>query len=416
MIDATSISNIERVSEKGKNTFFGYYDISPESPDGTKVLVSHPPFIDRMPTTEDKLEIGYIENCEEFVRIGTTKAWNFQEGCRLQWIDDDRVAYNVMQEGAIGSEIYSISDHKVIHTYNYPLYSINRKSNTAIAYNMYRSRYCYAHTGKEETTDYAKDGIYILDLETGERRLLVSIKELSKETKTSANNNWVEHAVFNPKGDRFFFFHRWTLDRGGFITRLCVSDLDGNVKTLLNSGMCSHAGWINNDKLSAWARMPRGGGVSSVGGALKRTEGWRIAVELYHKLIKNPKVQQRITNDAYILFDLRNDKVDKINNADFIRDGHETWSRDSRWMVTDSYPDKKNMRSLMLYDSEKDNVYLLGKFYSYPEINSNSYINIPGIRCDLHPKWSYQEKYIYFDSTHEGYRGLYKVDISRIKT
>ena len=58
MIDLTSDVLVERVTNINDQYFFGYYDMSPESPDGTKVLVNKPRFIDHMPMVDDELEIS----------------------------------------------------------------------------------------------------------------------------------------------------------------------------------------------------------------------------------------------------------------------------------------------------------------------------------------------------------------------
>ncbi|MBO4356000.1 MAG: hypothetical protein J5850_04020, partial [Clostridia bacterium] len=95
---------------------------------------------------------------------------------------------------------------------------------------------------------------------------------------------------------------------------------------------------------------------------------------------------------------------------------HCTWSKNMRYMLTDTYPDAEKRRSLLLYDEKNDEIYQLGEFYSYPKEmeKNNQKWNISSLRCDLHPKWTEGEKYIYFDSVHEGYRGLYRIDISDI--
>ena len=37
------------------------------------------------------------------------------------------------------------------------------------------------------------------------------------------------------------------------------------------------------------------------------------------------------------------------------------------------------------------------------------------MRCDLHPRWNQNGTKISFDSTHEGFRGVYLVDVEAIK-
>ena len=76
-------------------------------------------------------------------------------------------------------------------------------------------------------------------------------------------------------------------------------------------------------------------------------------------------------------------------------------------MLTDSYPDRlDNCRALYLYDVKRDIAYEIGRFYADPSYDGPA-------RCDLHPSFSADGKTICFDSIHEGFRGIYNVDLTR---
>ena len=82
-----------------------------------------------------------------------------------------------------------------------------------------------------------------------------------------------------------------------------------------------------------------------------------------------------------------------------------SFTSDNRYMLTDTYPDhEKFMQTLQIYDTQKDVVADIGKFYSSP-------YSVIDVRCDLHPRWNRSENGITFDSTHEGFRGVYKMDL-----
>jgi hypothetical protein len=80
-------------------------------------------------------------------------------------------------------------------------------------------------------------------------------------------------------------------------------------------------------------------------------------------------------------------------------------------MLYDSYPDASDdhFRSLWVYSVERDELITLGRF------RSESYTpETVDLRCDLHPRWMPEGKSITFDSVHEGFRGVYWMDLSGI--
>ena len=61
----------------------------------------------------------------------------------------------------------------------------------------------------------------------------------------------------------------------------------------------------------------------------------------------------------------------------------------------------------MVYDTRNDQVTVLGRFLA-PEAFDGE------IRCDLHPRWSPDDRQICFDSVHEGHRRVYLMDVSSL--
>ena len=84
-------------------------------------------------------------------------------------------------------------------------------------------------------------------------------------------------------------------------------------------------------------------------------------------------------------------------------DGHPSISPDGRWLVTDTYPDKSRMSKIHLYDMNKDKIIRLGKFHQPFKYKKE-------MRIDLHPKWSWDGKKIFFESGHNGRRQLYSIE------
>ena len=88
-------------------------------------------------------------------------------------------------------------------------------------------------------------------------------------------------------------------------------------------------------------------------------------------------------------------------------DGHCTYSPDAQWIITDTYPDRDRMQNLMLYRPKDGKLVNLGRFYQ-EQPSDNEW------RCDLHPRWSRDGRYVCIDSKHSGRRQMYLLDVSGI--
>lgn len=64
-------------------------------------------------------------------------------------------------------------------------------------------------------------------------------------------------------------------------------------------------------------------------------------------------------------------------------------------------------RRLILYNVQERRRVDIGRFFAPKELDGE-------IRCDLHPRWSRDEKWVCIDSVHEGSRQVYVVDVSPI--
>ena len=88
-----------------------------------------------------------------------------------------------------------------------------------------------------------------------------------------------------------------------------------------------------------------------------------------------------------------------------IMDGHPTYSYDGKYVVTDTYPDRRRIQSIYVMDGKK--VKKVAKVFSPFKYGGD-------VRCDLHPRWSKDGKQICFDGSFDGKRGIYAVDTSRL--
>jgi hypothetical protein len=215
----------------------------------------------------------------------------------------------------------------------------------------------------------------------------------------------VEHLMINPNGTRFCFLHRFPLNDGGIYSRLLTADLDGSNLYLLTEGAVSHLCWRNNKQILAWTRdqsfIPKLRYHNLFQNSLVR---WILKWGRRHS--KDP-ICQYIIGDSYRLFTDCTQNIERIGTGILNEDGHCSFSPNGHWILTDTYPDKNHNRTLILYHLSSKQRLEIGRFYSSP--------NFVGIlNCDLHPRWNRIGTQICIDSTHEGDRQIYVIDVEQV--
>ena len=191
--------------------------------------------------------------------------------------------------------------------------------------------------------------------------------------ETPQGKHWLNHLLFNPDGTRFIFLHRAHIekDKEPRVTKMHTANLDGSgLHTVANFHMVSHFIWRDPEHILAWAREPDQG-------------------------------------NHFFLYQDQTDVRRIIGEGELTRDGHCTYSPDGQWILLDTYPGQDRMQSLFLYHAETGQRHELGRFYLKRPSESE-------FRCDLHPRWSRDGRYITIDSMHEGdRRQIYLLDVSQ---
>ena len=111
--------------------------------------------------------------------------------------------------------------------------------------------------------------------------------------------------------------------------------------------------------------------------------------------------------DRYMLFNRRGGGARVLGEGLFDSDGHCSFSPDRRWLLTDTYPDSRDERHLILYHLASDTRINIGRFHAPPALTGP-------LRCDLHPRWNRDGTQICIDSAHEGSRQIYVIDAAEL--
>lgn len=396
----------------GHSHFFGYYDKTPLNRSGDKLLSHRVSFDGRPVTAEDVAEVGYWDlDEEEFVKVGETQAFNWQQGSMLQWLPPDReknIIYNIRDGDSFKSLIVDIEsgENRVLPR---PIYAIHPSGTFALCANFERFYYCrpgYNYSGvrnpKWDTPIHDEDGIYRMDLGTGETKQIISTREICEvRPKRGIKNrdNWLEHMMWNTSGNRFAFLHRWRTPGGGHKTRLFTVNADGEDMFMYpDTGFYSHMGWKNEGVFTIWGAVPsfKTDAVNSI----RRSSILEGLIKPFYRLIKiaRPTVTEKVaTATAFMNFRDKSNQFELLEPNLISDNGHNSWTYDERYMLTDTYS-KDKIRYLNIYDAEANELIELGRFHS--EYSDSVF------RCDLHPRWGHQEELVSVDSAHQPKRQL----------
>ncbi|GAB3162773.1 hypothetical protein [Telluribacter humicola] len=392
---------VQRITDGNHFCWFGYYDKFQTDPSGRYVLGQRVSFEGRSPEVNDVLSIGMIDlqNKNQWIELGTSHAWGWQQGCMLQWVpgSEEEVIWNDRatpgREGdRYVSRVYNIRTQKS-RTLPKAIYALAPNGQFAVGTEFNRIqnlRPGYGYAGVPDPYQAKKSpaeiGLYRLDLKTGKSKLLISIAEMAQtphQGQSVADNwHWFNHLLVSPDSERVEFLHRWRnvlADRqrmatSDFVTRMVTARVDGSDRYIVDpSGNSSHFVWRDPEHLLVWTKP--------------------IGKEWGFWLLKDKTQESSHIGEEKMPVNGHNTYVPNTNNE---------------WVLNDTYPNQERIQTLYLYHIPTDRRVILGKFLSPPQYKGEW-------RCDLHPRCNQQGTQVFFDSTHEKLgRQMYSIDISKI--
>lgn len=402
----------------GEHYFAGYYDKSPLDGGNRLLLVQRASFMGRMCQPEDVLDIGIFDwrNGNEFAPLAETRAWNWQQGCMLQWLgpDHDRfVIYNDRHEGRFVSVIMDVQTGKKHSVLPMAVYTVSSDGARALCIDnerhyWFRPGYNYqgiVNPEKRKPVD-DRDGIWLLDLRTHDVSQVVNIRtllHLQPLSNMQGAIHYLEHLMFSPSGRRFCFLHRWRLADGGVYSRLYAADANGdNLSLLSDSGRMSHFSWLDDGSIVAY------GGMANPLNRLRRERKLvrhlvRPLLPLYHAVVpRKSALRHRMTGDSYMVIRDPGGECRRLAPEELREDGHPTQCPAlPGLLLSDTYEDSNHQREVFLFDMQAGTRTWSARLKSIQELDST------GMRCDLHPKWSFDGAFFSIDTMNDGCRSVY---------
>ena len=379
---------VERISPVDGHYFFGYYDLQPYSADESLYLTHKTTFRNRLQGIGDVAEIGVVDTKSGKYRcLDKTFAWNFQQGAMLCWnpkAPNTEIIYNAVENDKYVGVVMDINTGKK-RFLDMPVANVSRDGNYALSINfarLYNFRPGYGYCEIPDAFYYEKhsekDGVFVIDMQTGKADLVLSMNEIwefcGKQFFGSDQKMNINHITFNPSGTRFLALVRNFAPKGcRHDTAIITANRDGSDMYLLSDfGVQSHYYWLDDEHIIIYADGKETG----------KAIGWA------NNYILQDKTHEGILQDAF-----------------FVDDNHMSFNPSNTLMITDTYPNKTRNQILRLYSEEKKTVTDLGYFYSMENVCTD-------VRCDLHPRWNRKANAVTFDSTHEGFRGIYKISLT----
>lgn len=365
--------SLRRLTSGPNHHFFGYYGVSPWNLEESVMVGLESSFQDRLPNPGDTAAIGLIDpETGKFDQITTTLAWNLQQGAMLHWnplMPNDEIIYNDRVDDQMASVKLNVKtgQRTVLPR---PISGVAKKGKFALSLTYGRLSRLRKVVGYADAVDpFAdqahpkEDGVFSIDLEQNEVKLIVSIDEVYEAAigtypALKGRDIWFNHTDINPSGTRFLFLARSRNEKGKIDSAMFTVNMDGSdLKMVVPFGTeVSHFGWRNDIEIVA---------------TLKDENG-----SYQHYLFTDGQQDLSIIGEGFI-----------------IDNGHCTFSANGRYLATDRTEDESKSSSLWLYDMELDKGLLLANLpvSEYKYLHSNT-------RCDFHPRWNPSGNKICFDA------------------
>jgi len=343
----------------------------------------------------DLAYVGFIDRQDNYkwTEVGRSTAWNWQQGCRLQWIPGSSEEFYWNDRADDGKSlvcrIYNLRTRKtrVLHR---PVYTVSPDGLTALTHDF--ERMLHGGTNYVGIEDKFKDqwapeetGIYKMDLKSGRTEMIISIAKMADiifGKDRPANPEGILYFFregFNPSGTRFIAFVKDVRDGKTVTYGYSMTPNGKDVRFLYMDP--SHHYWVDDETILDWGRHTPPG--------------------------KNAVVK------GYYIFKDDNSGKPREMLWEAASNGHDSYHPNGDWILTDTY-NLNGYQYLYLYHLPTKLFVPLGKFEF--RLKGQLYRQHAGtFRVDLHPRFSPDGNWISFDSTHEGLgRQIYMMDVSHI--
>lgn len=262
-----------------RHHFFGYFGhvrTIPWNASGRYLVALRTEYQDRMPQPGEPTEIVLLDAQDDYsVRVvERTRAWNFQQGTMLYWNPDapeTQFFFNDRdpQTQQVFCVLYDVSRGKRIREYRFADQPIGnsgvaQQGGWFLGINYGRldrlrpvTGYpgAYDWTAGGSATHPVDDGVFRVNVETGEQTLLVSFKQMAdvlraEHPDVDDKELFINHTLWSRSDARVFFYVRGDFEvRGQRLDVPCTINADGTELRPLSLHIGGHPEWESDWRL-----------------------------------------------------------------------------------------------------------------------------------------------------------------------
>lgn len=392
-------ATIHQITNGIEHHFFGYIGQSltiPWNSTGTRILTLGTTFHDHLPGGDEPADIALIHMDQpegdfyKIEKVDKSLGYNLQQGTMFYWNPEKPASQFFFndrdpQTGKVFTVLYDTDKGRRINEYKFEDTSVGNSGvcpvgKSFLAINYARMARLRPVTGYRGATDWTigidapvDDGIFIINIESGGKKLLVSFAKLQVELIKAGfaaygMSLFINHTLWNRTGEFVYFFVRAGWQTG--------SDIEKRINVA-----CT----INADGTDLFI------GHQFIGGHPE----WGIGSQIIGSL-----------NEKQVIYDvLKREIIGSIANPEVIPDpeGDISLSPSEKWFVNGFSREGKNYYNIVCLED--------GQWVRTVGINKGPYEG--DIRIDPAPSWNRQSNQILVSGiTENGTRQLFIINVS----
>jgi len=276
-IAANPTLEVRQLTKGPEHHFFGYIghvQNIPWNESGRYILALQTPVRDHLPDGSEPADIVLLDTQNEYQTrvVAQTKAWNPQQGTMLYWnplAQETQFFFNDRdpKTNKVFCVLFDVSTGNRVKEYRFedsPVGNggVAQRGGKFLAINYGRmgrlrrvTGYAGAFDWTGETMHPADDGVFVVDVASGERKLLVSFQKLAAELRSVApaidsQALFINHTLWSRDDSRIYFYVRGGWDLGGTRVNVpVVMNADGTNLRPLKDFIGGHPEWLDGQRL-----------------------------------------------------------------------------------------------------------------------------------------------------------------------